>query len=639
MLTNRSTGGASYAAATKRALAFHARYSLPAGRGALRLGRGRPFRRHHAFLEQLGEDAGGVQAVQAADGVEVLEADRAVDLRQHEAGARIEVEPDDLVRGQEHDRPREVVQRDQLVRSGRPGGQLVVLRGRDRHRLLVDGPCAAGLGLGARRRRVLRDGHRGTVVPRAFLRRRLGLHLRLRRIGGEAAGRLAGRVRRHLPLRGGRRKPGMRSLQRRGGRSHVGVDPLQRAAQELARAQVGRLQRVRLLPGAHRLQHAPLAIVVEALQQQRGEVVLLGRRRRAHELPPRGETRPRSTAPRSAPSMRSRRSMLDASPTVSFCWICSLATLSAASARCTGSWPGPSAAACFRRGHSSSNCRKTSSARALCLWNSGSSFCPSIHSSLALVAVLISSSVRPELAVTVMLCRSPVCTSSAETETMPSALMSKMTSMSTSPRFALRSPVIMNSPSSSFWAAISLSPCSTVIFAEVWSSLTVVKTWWALVGTVVFFGMMLWKKPPAMAMPSECGVTSRSSISCSWCINIAPWMAAPSATASSGFTALEGSRPNICRTRAWMSGMRVWPPTSSTSPSSVAFTFASAMTRSQTPRQRSTRSRVRTSSWGRVSEPWRWSGPAPWAVAMKGRLISTCCVLDSSHLAFSAASR
>jgi len=79
----------------------------------------------------------------------------------------------------------------------------------------------------------------------------------------------------------------------------------------------------------------------------------------------------------------------------------------------------------------------------------------------------ISSSVRPEEAVTVMLCLRPVCTSMAETETMPSAEMSKMTSMSTSPRLALRSPVIMNSPSSSLWAAISLSPCSTVIFAEV----------------------------------------------------------------------------------------------------------------------------------------------------------------------------
>ena len=44
----------------------------------------------------------------------------------------------------------------------------------------------------------------------------------------------------------------------------------------------------------------------------------------------------------------------------------------------------------------------------------------------------------------------------------------------------------MNSPSSSFSSARSLSPCSTRIFTEVWLSLTVVKTWRALVGTVVF---------------------------------------------------------------------------------------------------------------------------------------------------------
>ena len=45
-----------------------------------------------------------------------------------------------------------------------------------------------------------------------------------------------------------------------------------------------------------------------------------------------------------------------------------------------------------------------------------------------------SSSVRPEVAVTVMDCCCPVSTSRAETPTMPSALISKVTSISTSPR-------------------------------------------------------------------------------------------------------------------------------------------------------------------------------------------------------------
>src|SRR5438309_471572 len=61
---------------------------LPAWRGALG-GSGRAFDRDHPLLEKLREDAGSVEAVQAADGVEVLEADRPVDLRQDEPGARI----------------------------------------------------------------------------------------------------------------------------------------------------------------------------------------------------------------------------------------------------------------------------------------------------------------------------------------------------------------------------------------------------------------------------------------------------------------------------------------------------------------------------------------------------------------------
>jgi hypothetical protein len=81
----------------------------------------------------------------------------------------------------------------------------------------------------------------------------------------------------------------------------------------------------------------------------------------------------------------------------------------------------------------------------------------------------------------------------AETETMPSELISNVTSISTSPLGALRRPVRMNSPSSSFSSARSLSPCSTRIFTDVWLSFTVVKMWLAWVGTVVFCGISLWK--------------------------------------------------------------------------------------------------------------------------------------------------
>ena len=97
------------------------------------------------------------------------------------------------------------------------------------------------------------------------------------------------------------------------------------------------------------------------------------------------------------------------------------------------------------------------------------------------------------MAVTVMLCSRPVSRSLALTLTMPSTEIEKVTSTSTCPRGARRKPLRMNSPSISFSAALSLSPWSTRIFTEVWLSRTVVKTWPARVGIVVFCSMRRWK--------------------------------------------------------------------------------------------------------------------------------------------------
>src|SRR6478736_1240825 len=52
-------------------------------------------------------------------------------------------------------------------------------------------------------------------------------------------------------------------------------------------------------------------------------------------------------------------------------------------------------------------------------------------------------------------------------------------------------------------------------------------------------------------------------------------MAAPMATTSSGLTPLCGSLPNNCFTTSWTFGMRVMPPTSTTSPTSAAVRPAS----------------------------------------------------------------
>ena len=63
-------------------------------------------------------------------------------------------------------------------------------------------------------------------------------------------------------------------------------------------------------------------------------------------------------------------------------------------------------------------------------------------------------------------------------------------------------------------------------------------TWLFLVGIVVFLLMSLVNTPPSVSIPRERGVTSKSSTSVTSPANTPPWIAAPIATASSGFTAL-----------------------------------------------------------------------------------------------------
>ena len=113
--------------------------------------------------------------------------------------------------------------------------------------------------------------------------------------------------------------------------------------------------------------------------------------------------------------------------------------------------------------------------------------------------------------------------------------------------------------------------------------------------------------------------------------------AAPTATTSSGFTPLCGSRAKRFFTTSCTFGIRVWPPTRMISCTSLAVAPASCIACRQGPSVRSTSSAVRASSLARVSVSTRCLGPLASAV-MKGRLISVCTVDDSSTLAFSAAS-
>ena len=112
-------------------------------------------------------------------------------------------------------------------------------------------------------------------------------------------------------------------------------------------------------------------------------------------------------------------------------------------------------------------------------------------------------------------------------------------------------------------------------------------------------------------------------------------MAAPMATTSSGFTPLCGSLPKSFFACSWMRGMRVWPPTSTTS--STVESPASSMHLRHGPVVRSTSSSVSCSSFAFVSVICRCFGPVASAV-MNGSEMSKVVAEESAHFAFSAAS-
>src|SRR6266540_3653145 len=136
-------------------------------------------------------------------------------------------------------------------------------------------------------------------------------------------------------------------------------------------------------------------------------------------------------------------------------------------------------------------------------------------------------------------------------------------------------------------------------------------------------------------IPRFCGVTSRSSTSSARAPGSASacaWIAAPSATTSSGWTPRHGSRPKKSFTAFWTRGMRVMPPTRITSPTWAGRTPASLSVRSVTWMQRSTRSFVRSSSCSRVSCLSRWSAPLPSPAATRnGRWIAALATAEIEH--------
>ncbi len=116
-----------------------------------------------------------------------------------------------------------------------------------------------------------------------------------------------------------------------------------------------------------------------------------------------------------------------------------------------------------------------------------------------------------------------------------------------------------------------------------------------------------------------------------------PWMPAPMATTSSGLISRLGSRPKMRLTVEMTIGLRVCPPTSSTSSIWSGRRRACWRASRQGSSVFSTRSPTSSSNFERDSVRDRWRGPEA-SAEMKGRLIGACSLEETSHLARSAAS-
>src|SRR5262245_304850 len=164
---------------------------------------------------------------------------------------------------------------------------------------------------------------------------------------------------------------------------------------------------------------------------------------------------------------------------------------------------------------------------------------------------------RPDEAVMVICCCLPLAVSFAETLRMPLASMSNATSIWGMPRGAGGMPSRRKRPSVRLSRASGRSPWSTWTSTAVWLSAAVVKISLLRVGMVVLRGISTVMEPPCVSTPSESGVTSRSTTSLTSPARTPAWIAAPTATTSSGLTPLCASLPNSCVTSCCAFGIRV----------------------------------------------------------------------------------
>mmetsp|Transcript_7850 Transcript_7850/g.21819 ORF Transcript_7850/g.21819 Transcript_7850/m.21819 type:complete len:367 (-) Transcript_7850:808-1908(-) len=248
---------------------------------------------------------------------------------------------------------------------------------------------------------------------------------------------------------------------------------------------------------------------------------------------------------------------------------------------------------------------------------------------------VLSSVVEPAM---VTVCSLPVPRSLAETFRMPLASMSNVTSICGTPRGAGGTPSSRKVPRILLSFANCRSPCRTTISTEGWESVAVEKTSVFFVGMVVFRLMSTVETPPRVSTPSERGVTSSSTMSLTSPARTPACTAAPTATTSSGLTLWLGSLPPArSLARVWMAGMRVEPPTRTTSSMSPVLSLASFRACSTGVRQRLMRSAAICSNLALERDSSMCLGPVASAV-MKGRETLASWTPESSTLAFSAAS-
>ena len=249
----------------------------------------------------------------------------------------------------------------------------------------------------------------------------------------------------------------------------------------------------------------------------------------------------------------------------------------------------------------------------------------------------ISSSESPEEASILIFCSLPVALSLADTFSIPLASISKVTSICGTPLGAGGISANWNLPIVLLSVAIGLSPCNTWISTAGWLSAAVEKTSDFLDGIVVFDSINFVITPPIVSIPKESGVTSSNKTSFTSPVNTPPWIAAPTATTSSGFTPLEGAFSKYFSTTDCIAGILVDPPTKITSSISDGLNPASFIAALHGLIVFCMSLSANCSNWALVSVLTRCFGPEAVAVTY-GRLISVWDEDDNSTFAFSAAS-